>query len=295
MTEAFDIQAAIAQAAEQGPDMSQASTGGGGTYTPPNKGKCVAILVGYIELGRQKKVYQGKESFPRKADFIFELQGGSNPVELSEGGDRIVKRITVNVAMPEPGKLPNEKSGYYKLFDALNYDAQARHPSQLLGRHFIADVQHDVVPDRKDATKTVTFAGLGSAQTRYFIEKPVILQGDMLAGTQQEVAVACPDRVSALRLFLWDFPSKQMWDSLFIEGEYPERKDEKTGAVVSPAKSKNVIQAKIRGAKDWAESPMAEILGAGELDLPDTSVPDALATGTSTTTGAAAADPLAGL
>jgi hypothetical protein len=67
-----------------------------------------------------------------------------------------------------------------------------------------------------------------------------------------------------------------MWDSLFIDGEYPERKDEKTGAVISPAKSKNVIQNKIRSAKNWATSPLSAIVAAGGAtpDLPDAETPD---------------------
>lgn len=284
----FDVQAAIAQAASQGPDLSKTSTGGGGSYTPPNKGKCVAILVGYVELGRQKKVWQGKESFPRKAEFIFELQGGVNPVEVTEEGTRIAKRITVGVTLPDPGKLPNEKSGFAKLFAALNYDADATHPAQLLGRHYLVDVQHDVV--QKEGKDPVTYAGLGNAQDRFYIEKPVIMSGDPLSGAMEEKPIAKPEAVSALRLFLWDFPSKEMWDSLYIDGEYPERKDEKTGKVISPARSKNVIQLKIMQAKDWPESQMAEILSAGQLDLPPTTAPDV-----PSNSGGASEDPLANI
>lgn len=287
MTDQFDIQAAIAQAATQAPNMAEASKGGGGTYTPPNKGKCVAILVGYVEIGRHKKVHNQKESFPRYAEFIFELQGGVNPVELTEGGERVAKRITVKVTMPEPGKQPNEKSGYYKLFSVLNYDDSARHPSQLLGKHWLADVQQDqwTPPGQKDP---ITTANLGNAMDRFYLDKPAMMQGDPLAGAMTEVPIPLPERVSALRLFLWDFPSKPMWDSLFIDGEYPERKDDK-GVVTSPAKSKNVIQAKIKSAQDWVGSPMQEILTEGELELPSTAAPAAAAT------GGAAADPLAGM
>jgi hypothetical protein len=56
-----------------------------------------------------------------------------------------------------------------------------------------------------------------------------------------------------------------MWDSLYIDGKYDDRKDEKTG-VVTPGKSKNVFQEKIRGAVNFKGSPIAELL-VGEIDL----------------------------
>lgn len=282
-----DIQKAIEAAANQSPDMSQAAAGGGG-YTPPNKGKCVAILVGYVETGRHLKEYQGNKSWPRRAQFIFELQGGVNPVETNDQGEKVVKRITVHTTMPEPGKQPSEKSGYYKLFSAMNYDGQAKHPAQCVGKHFLVDVQHEEW--EKNGQKNIS-ATLGSAQTRFFIERPVVLKGDVLAGDQQEVPIPCPARVSEVRLFLWDFPSKPMWDALYIDGEYPEQKDEKTGKVTRAARSKNVFQLKIKEAKDWAESPMAELLAAGgDVDLPEELAGDPAAAG-----GAADEDPLAGM
>jgi hypothetical protein len=83
--------------------------------------------------------------------------------------------------------------------------------------------------------------------------------------------IPAPRVHSALRLFLWAQASREMWDSLYIEGQYDEKKDEKTGKVIYPAKSKNVIQEKIKAAKNFVGSPLADILGTEELlTLPDT-------------------------
>jgi hypothetical protein len=62
----------------------------------------------------------------------------------------------------------------------------------------------------------------------------------------------------------------EQWGSLYIEGEYRERKDDKTG-VVTPAKCKNTLQNKIKGAVNFIGSPIHTLLVAGgvALDLPN--------------------------
>jgi hypothetical protein len=56
---------------------------------------------------------------------------------------------------------------------------------------------------------------------------------------------------------------------LFIEGEYPERKDDK-GNVTAPAKSKNVFQNTIKNAVNFRGSPIYTLLAANgqSLDIP---------------------------
>lgn len=279
----FDIQAAIAQAVAQGPDMTKPQAGGGG-YTPPEAGVCLATLVGYIEIGKQKKTYKGQEKVVEQVQLIFELAGGKNAPKEGENGEKIPHRITVTETLSL-----NEKANFFKLFKKLNYNGTAQHCSQLLGKHWLVTVYHDVV--EKEGQEKKVFASLRN-DDGYSFRPPVRIEGDELAGTAKEIPIAAPERISELRLFLWDFPSKEMWDSIYIDGEYPERKDEKTGKVIAPAKSKNVIQAKIKSALNWADSPMAELLGAGSLDLPDTTPPATSADAPQTGAGV---DPLAGL
>jgi hypothetical protein len=56
---------------------------------------------------------------------------------------------------------------------------------------------------------------------------------------------------------------------LFIEGEYPERKDDK-GNVTSPARSKNVFQNAIKNAVNFKGSPIYTLLAQNgqSLDIP---------------------------
>ena len=277
----FDIAAAIEQAAKQGPNMTQAQTGGG-SYEPPAEGTCIATLVGYIEIGKHlDKSPKFGDKIKEKVQLIFELAGGKNQPKENEDGTKTPHRITVTETLSL-----NEKANFFKLFKKLNYNGEATHCSQLLGKHWLVTVHHTHKGEGNDRK---TFANLRT-EDGYTFRPPVRIVGDELAGDHQEVPVPAPERLSELRLFLWDFPSKPMWDSLYIDGEYPERTDEKTGKVISPAKSKNVIQTKIKSALNWADSPMAELLGAGELDLEDTAPPAVESKST-----AAEDDPLAGL
>jgi hypothetical protein len=279
----YDIQAAIAQAAAQGPNVNEVQKGGGG-YKPPEEGPCLGTLVGYIEIGNHEKTIKGVASVKPYAQWIFELAGGKNaPRKNEETGELIPHRITITTPISR-----NEKAGYYKLFQRLsNGDASITHPAQLLERHWLLRIVHNKWTPA-GATEEIVTASIGSATEGWNVSPPV-RPADPMDPESKEQPLNKPARISELRLFLWDFPSKAMWDALYIDGEYPERKDDK-GKVTAPAKSKNVIQAKIKSALNWADSPMAELLGAGELELPETTAPATTSAG-----GAADEDPLAGL
>lgn len=278
----FDIQAAIAEAVSKGPDMTEAQAGGGG-YTPPEAGVCLATLIGYIEIGNHTTTspkYGEKQA--DKVQLIFELAGGKNaPREVD--GVKYPHRITVteNLSL-------NEKANFFKLFKKLNYNGEAKHCSQLLGKHWLVTVVH--TDNGKEGAEKRVYANVRNDDGWTF-RPPVRIEGDELAGTAKEIPIKAPEVLSELRLFLWDFPSKPMWESLYIEGQYEERKDEKSGKVISPAKSKNVIQEKIMSANNWIGSTMQELLKEGELDLDELAADEGVAPAES----AASDDPLAGL
>lgn len=279
----FDIKAAIAEAAAKGPNMTEAQTGGGG-YTPPEAGVCLATLVGYIEIGNHtttSKKYGEKSN--DKVQLIFELAGGKNAPREDDKGNKYPHRVTVteNLSL-------NEKANFYKLFKKLNYNNEATHCSQLLGKHWLVTVVHTHVGEGNDKK---TYANLRNDDGWTF-RPPVRIEGDELAGTAKEIPIAAPERLSELRLFLWDFASKPMWESIYIEGQYDAVIDEKTGKEIRPAKSKNVLQEKIMSANNWIGSPMQELLGAGELDLTELDTGEVAGSAPEST---ASEDPLAGL
>lgn len=247
------IQAAIAKAAAQ-TDQSVATKGG--DYQPPKAGLSIITLIGYIEQGVHLHEIPNKPSYESNdVTLIFELNGGANKAEEVDG-KLIAKRISVTEKLSQ-----NEKAHYFKIFNAMNYDGQATHGAQLLGKHFLADV---FVTEGKDKKQYASLKGPNG----YTIRAPIVIKGDPLdPDNQQKVVVPAPVRAQAdNKVFLWDYASQEMWDSLFIDGEYEARKDEKTGKEY-PAKSKNVLQNKIKEALNWKGSPMQKILGEEALSL----------------------------
>lgn len=268
MTNAFNLDAIIEQAANESEDMSEASKGGGGA-TPPAAGTCIATLVGYIELGRRiKKGFKGApDKKVRRARWIFELAGGTNPHTVNEEGTKFAKRITVHTWLPEPGKKASDKSGFFKLFSALNHakDPGVKIPAQLLGKHVKVIVsQEEFTPEGGDPIK---YGSIGNAQDGFRISPArVDLVDDAGMPTGEFRVINAPEVISAQRCFLWEYATQQMWDSLFIDGEY-EAVEAADGKPARPAKTKNVIQEEIKLALDWQGSKMQSILGdGGELD-----------------------------
>ncbi|APL99482.1 hypothetical protein FDH29_gp24 [Aquamicrobium phage P14] len=253
----FDIQAAIALAAEQGDDLHDTSSGGG-DYVPPAEGIAMVRFVGYIELGAHtvKGVKGAPDKDREKAKFIFELHGKNYPYREVEG-----KQLPQTISFDLPISK-NEKANYIKLFNQMNYerDINIKVFPQLLGRGFLARVVHDKWTPPGGGERIIAKLRDDNGFT---IQAAVI--NDPVTGETRPVPV--PPVLSQLRLFLWNFPSKPMWDSLYIPGEYEEEKDEK-GNVKREARSKNVYQDTIRKAKNFPGSPIAEIL-LGDLDLGD--------------------------
>lgn len=257
MTTAFNIDAAVQQAAKQGPNMNEAQKGGS-SYTPPAEGVCRLRFIGYIEGGKQRHEYQGAVSYKDKVKLVFELSGPKHQPRKLDDGTLIPHRMTIEETLSL-----SEKANFYKLFRAMNYDGTATHMAQLLGREFLGTVYH------KTSKNGNVYAGLKGPQG-YSVRSPKYEDPN----TGDVHTISADPLMSELRCFLWEFPSKPMWDSLYIEGMYDERKDD-AGNVISPARSKNVLQEWIQGANNWQGSPMQDILDAGgELDMPSTAVED---------------------
>ena len=249
----IDFKALGAKAAAEGADQTK-SVAGGGDYAPPAAGPGLARLVGYIELGKQKGTFKGAPVIKEKVMLIFELTGKRHATGDTEQPHRVTITETYSL---------NEKANYYKLFQRMNYRQDAQHMVQLLGEGFKVEVIHDEWTDRQNKKRIdVTFKGPGG----YTIAPPRKEDEDSETGW---VDVAVPPARSTLRCFLWEQADLQQWASLFIEGEYPERKDDK-GVVTAPAKSKNVLQHKVMGAVNFNGSPIHTLLLANgtKLDLP---------------------------
>lgn len=247
-----------AKAASTSPDMNQAQTGGG-DYEPPAAGPTRLRFISYVEIGKQAGTYMGKPKTQDSVLLTFELSGPKHPAV-----DGNPHRITV-----ELNKSLNEKAHFYKLFRALNHAGKAKHIAELVGEAYKGTVVHRTYKGR-DGKERISAELFDKAKGIYTIGAPIYEVADENGPTGEFKQMAVDPAISPLRLFLWDYADKEQWDSLFIEGEYPERKDDK-GVVTAPAKSKNVLQNKVRLATNFKGSPIYACLAAagGSLDIPD--------------------------
>ena len=254
----IDFKALGARAAAEGKDMTQAQAGGG-DYTPPPEGPCRVRFIGYIELGKQKQKVKGIEQIKDMVQLVFEVHGKAYPVHVADDGTKTPVRISI-----ETNLSLNEKAHFYKLFQRMNHTQQAKHMAELLGNGYKAQIVHDKwtgLDGKERITATL------KAADGYTIQ-PARVEDDEVEGGWRALEV--PPAISSIRCFLWDYADLDQWGSLFIDGEFPERKNDK-GEVIAKAKSKNVFQDRIKRAVNFGSSPMYALLTAGgaKLDIPD--------------------------
>jgi hypothetical protein len=258
----FDLDAAIAAEAATSQDQNIAKKGG--TFTLPATGLVRLRLVGYYELGKKEDSFEGKPKVTDEVSLVFELSGPKHPPKVLDDGTKIPQRITVSL-----NKSMHEKASYYKLFKAMNYKGTAKIMAQLLGEAFLGTIFHKAW--KSDPTKAS--AQLRDPNSGAYTVRPPIVE-DAETGESRTVNVDPP--LTKLKAFLWNNPSKAMWASIFIDGQYDAVMNE-DGTVKYPAKSKNVLQNRIKSAINYEGSPIADLIGAGELGIPADAVAKAAA------------------
>jgi hypothetical protein len=262
-----NLAAVIDKAVAEGADQTVAKTGGG-EQSIAAEGPVNLRLVAYIELGKKEKSYQGKPKIVEEVSLTFELSGRNHPPIETDNGP-VPQRITITESLSL-----NEKARFFKLFQLLNYKGTAKHCAALLGAAYRGRIIHREYTGRDN--KPHKIAELYDRKLgAYTITAPRVEVTDPETGEPtgeyREVKVAAA--ASPLRCFIWSHADKEQWDSLFIDGEYAERKNE-AGEVTAPAKSKNQFQLRIRAALNYKGSPIQKLLanGGAELDLPDDGV-----------------------
>jgi len=228
------------------PDMRTVQVGG--EYMPPAAGLARARLVGCFELGTHEEEYEGKLRDREKVDLVFELSGPNHEPRKLDDGTLIPIRITVRETLSLDGK-----SNFFKLFAAMNVSGEESHMALLLGKPFIVEVFH-----KRSADGKKTYANL-KGPNGYNVCGTTVRDPRTGEGVVIEVAPA----VTELKVFIWDGADMGMWDSIYIPGEYAERRDGVSGALIIPARSKNVIQERIVVAKNWPDHPLASLVQLG--------------------------------
>lgn len=262
------INAALAAAianAKKNEDQTKVQESKG--YEPPKEGKTMGRFVGYLELGKKAKQTQHGLKTQDRVRLVFELIGPKHPpaeYEVEGVKTKVPVRMTIDI-----NKTFSDKGNYIPLFRKMNYEGKATHMAELLGQHYLLEVIHSKSADGKK-----TYANLNDADWNYKIDPPRLLQMDETTGEEAYKPLNCGPALTEIKCFLWDFCDKAMWDSIYIPGKYPERKDDK-GVVIAPAKSKNTIQETIKDADNYIGSAAYNICAAGgdELEIPDADVP----------------------
>ena len=205
-------------------DMTETGTGGyenvlleAGTYS--------VRFMEYIEQGKKTPMYEGK---PTGRPAVLNVKIGF----LIYGPDGVVVR---NRSLPMA--IGNsEKARFKKLFDRLNKNKDIQHAAQKLGQAYRMEITVDKNKSGKEYNGMV------------YESLTPLPKFDPETGEPMKV----PELVeSDLKLFLWANPTKETWDSLYIDG-----KNDK-------GESKNFIQNDILGAVDYAGSPLQALLEGG--------------------------------
>lgn len=220
----------------------------GGDYTPPAAGVTFGRFIEYIELGSHIKKFEGKDKpTAPQARLVFELVHPKNIREVDvEGGGKkkIAERISVEMPLST-----SEKSKFYKLFKTMQAGRNdITHIAEMLGEGFILEIFHNTSGEGKDKK---TFANIYKDGT-WHVRQPV--HTDVI--TQETTKIAVPEPLSALKIFLWEVPTQETWDSLFIDGEREEKAADGTVTKVS----NNWLQERIVSATNFHGSALEAML-----------------------------------
>lgn len=253
LTKLQQLQALAAQnAAVATVNMAEVSKGGGGARRLLPQGFALVRFCRYIEFGKHAREYQGQAKTPMmNVRLGLALWGDTNPA----GGDEKSRPDDLFHYFDEKGnKVPtilnsfdmtlgnNEKSKTKIAFDRMNYKGLAKSFPELLGEAFIVPIlrKKGKGPDGKEYNM-IDWANL-------------LPPFDAISKQPYNVPEVADDQY---QLFLWEMPTKETWDELFIEGTNDK------------GKSKNFLQAKCIEALDFKGSPLEALLGG---ELPDLNV-----------------------
>jgi hypothetical protein len=220
--------------------------------TIPPAGKTLARFIGYVEVGKRKDMYEGKEKGTvLRAKLFFELLGKAHMKDVD--GKQQGTLFTQDVAVKT-----GEKAGFRKLFMKMRAgDESITHMAKLLNRGFIIEITHT---NGKGDKADVTYANM-TRDGEWLIYPPIFEN----PATGEVTKLPVPDATIPMRLLLWSNPSKAQWDSIFIDGTYTRKNKDGTEEEVSKNWLQNLI---VRDALDFEGSPLQDLLiGLGALTL----------------------------
>lgn len=218
-----------ATVAEQGIDQSVTQSGGNFADVLLPRGSYFGRFMEYIELGKKIPMHMGK---PTGKPAVMNVRLGF----IVYTPDGSIKRIN-----PFPMSVSSfEKAKFKQVFDKMNYDGTLKHMAQRLGQAFMFEVEQYTSKAGK-TSNTIDFLSLRTLP-RFNPE------------TGAELVLPALDE-NQLRLFLWNNPTKETWDSLYIE-------------------KSNFLQEDILKAVDYEGSPLQQLI-EGTIPAPEALAPSA--------------------
>lgn len=213
----------------QAVDMTETTKGGTAVILPA--GTYNAVMIDYIEMGKQVQLYQGKPNGKPPAltaRIGFEVYGD----------DGEVAHI---LAMPMTIASNNEKATCKRIFDRMHAAyPDITHLGLALGRQFRLEITVDESKGKK--YNNINWDS---------ITRPANFNPE----TGKPYVIPALDE-SKVRGFFWDYPTVETWKGLFIDGKRDD------------GKSKNFIQEEIISkAVDFACSPLFTLLSTEKLPM----------------------------
>lgn len=222
-------------------------------FKPPVEGITFLRLRDYIELGKHKsKNPTYKPAY--RVMLVFELLHPKHAIETENGKVPHTIRVSMN-------KGTTAKSGYKKLFNAMNRACGGgnTHIAQMINKPMLGEVVHNKVGE---GSEEQVFANL-DVDGAWTFKPPV--QVDAI--TEETKTIPVPELHGKPRIFLWENNQleesdiKEMWDSIFVEGEVTLGEGDNAKTV-----SKNRLQETIMENTEWEGSrTQAVVEGAIEV------------------------------
>lgn len=248
-------------------DQTIIQAGGGRELLP--EGRALVRPFMYIECGNHSEMYKGKAK-PVAPYFRlgFKIVGGSGKnvdgklekFVLNEGSyPQLVPYFKQQLAFTEKAKTPKWLAALNRVGESKTHLALKVAESAL----YYLDIGIETKDDGKKYN-TYDFS---------LLQPAVKIDEDEETGELTERAVKAPQlKPEDMMIFLWEHPTKEQWDSIFIEGQYEAQKDDK-GNITKPAASKNRYQEECLKAVNFEGSALHNLLSSleGGFKMPDLS------------------------
>ncbi len=256
--------AALTQAAKKDQDFTKTSSGGSFERELPVEGIGFLRLREYIELGIHEHGRAPHAKDRPLARFVFELTHKKHQMEFEKDGEKVTAPHVMSVTLPISD---NESADYIKIFNLLNWDGTLTHPLEALNRPMMCKINHS---ESGEGDKKRSYANLwtGTPKDKTWQILPPVKEADPMddSSVAQDISAAIPQLAKgeeSLKVFLWLHADQAQWDTLFIEGTRTV-KDAKGN---EKEESKNYLQEKIKQAKNYAGSPIEQVLAADGEDM----------------------------